>query len=80
MDSTSYFLGHEAAYGELSRVMGSLDHQSECGECRPCLFLKDMTDYVVSRVSDHMTPNEQSTVFMIFVNAYERLPKEIKWS
>ena len=79
MDVKSFAAGYETAYEELVRVMGSVKHQDVCGDCRACVFLKDMVDYVVGKISDHMTPDEQSTVFVIFVNAYERLRDEIRW-
>ena len=79
MDFKSYAAGYETAYEELNRVMGSVQHQDVCGDCRACVFLKDMVDYVVDKVSDHMTPEEQSAVFVIFVDAYQRLSDEIRW-
>ena len=79
MDFNSYTAGYDAAYEELDTAMRSVKHRDECGECRACLFLKDIMEHVVGHVSDHMTPEERTTVFSIFVDCYERLNNEMRW-
>lgn len=60
-------------------MVSSFEHQDYCKGCDACELVKDLVQYVVRVVSGHMTYEEQSTMFGIFMRAYLRLQDEVQY-
>ena len=71
-----YEAGYDSAFKDLNSSYKSAHHRDLCGQCRACVFLRDMMNYIVKHVDGHMTPEERITVFGIFSACYERLQDE----
>ena len=79
MDSNSYWIGYSTAHDELRNIISSFEHQDYCKGCDARELVKDLVQYVVRQVSGHMTYEEQSTMFNIFMRAYLRLQDEAQY-